>query len=589
MNEMSSVVESATLGGGKQDREISAQVRIANEPAGFFGRLNEWVSEGCSSILVKETRQALKSRQFIWTYIVLLVCVGGWVLLGLTFNRQYYAAGSELLVGFWFILGFPLGLIIPYSAYRSLAREFEDGTIHLISITTMKPYQIVVGKFGSAMLQLMIYLSVLAPCIMFTYMLRGINFWVLIMGLAISVGGSIFLTIVGLFLAGAFRSRAMSIGVSVLFVLALGWLYWLWCMAAIEFTTYGVMNYWEPGMTLAVYCVVAFFVSMAAILMMTSAAQISFPSNNRSTGIRGAMLVQQTLFLAAAVALLPMILPWVGDYTLVMMFIAAHYWLIMGFLMVGESSPMSRRVQRSLPQTLATRSMFSLMMPGAGRGFLFAVANAWACFLTLVAAGCFYRFLMPETEYIEAVTRYAGRLKQPPGIFQEVIGPCLINGLFTTYFLAVAYMAMQWFLRKSKREWSTGVGPTISLVFGVLFVAVLSVGTLIIHLSLFLDGPDFSDSPILVANWYWATIEFSKGTPHAFWFALFAVQAFVVIAFAFMVASRELLHKRIAIPERVAIDIESRKKIKTLPKGESIDEIFGELRPESKAAPGNSS
>ena len=113
--------------------------KISSEKSHWFERFNETCSEWCSSILVKETRQALKSRQFIWTYIVLLVCVGVWTVIGLTFSGNSYQIGPTLLIGFFMILGFPLAVIIPFSAYRSLAREFEDGTISLISITTMKP------------------------------------------------------------------------------------------------------------------------------------------------------------------------------------------------------------------------------------------------------------------------------------------------------------------------------------------------------------------------------------------------------------------------------------------------------------------
>jgi len=199
------------------------------------------------------------------------------------------------------ILGFPLGLIIPFVAYRSLAREFEDGTINLISIITMKPYQIVIGKFGSAFLQMLIYPSVLAPCICFTYMLRGISLNQIVLGISICIGGLICLTVLGLFLAGVFRSRTLGVGASVLFVLLLGWLYYYyyyyyyyccWCELMGQFTRYSSSSDFED----------AEFVTHAMLLL------------------------------------------------------AGHYWLGMGFMMIGESVFVFRRVQRTLPRTFLSRS-----------------------------------------------------------------------------------------------------------------------------------------------------------------------------------------------------------------------------------------
>ena len=258
MNESSSAIESAiesaSLGSKLADGDSKeSNLIIAGEKTTALAKFNERLSEWCSSILVKETRQALKSRQFIWTYLALMICVGVWTVFGLASSRNQYDAGRDLLAGFWVILGFPLALIIPFSAYRSLSREFEDGTINLISITTMKPYQIVTGKFGSAVLQMLTYLSVLAPCICFTYLLRGISISQIVLGLLICVGGSICLTVLGLFLAGVFRSRTLGVGVSVLFVLFLGWLYYGWCEIIYEIMRFSNGTTDEPEFWIVAY------------------------------------------------------------------------------------------------------------------------------------------------------------------------------------------------------------------------------------------------------------------------------------------------------------------------------------------------
>ena len=586
MNDVPSAIQSASLGSDADSKApdgSQSNLNIATQKTSALARFNERLSEWCSSILVKETRQALKSRQFIWTYLAILVCVGVWTVLGLSTSSSQYEAGRELLIGFWVILGFPLGLIIPFGAYRSLAREFEDGTINLISITTMKPHQIVVGKFGSAFLQMLIYLSILAPCVCFTYLLRGIGIHQIVLGISIAVGGSICLTVLGLFLAGVFRSRTLGVGVSVLFVLFLGWLYYGWCQVTYEITRYGDAQYSEnPEFVILTYGMVAFFGSTAALLLVTSAAQISFPADNRSTKIRIAMFVQQILFFAFAIMLVP-IGPRSDFVVCGLLLWAGHYWLIMGFLMIGESAFLSRRVQRTLPRSFASRSLFSLFMPGSGRGFLFAVANIWTCAIVLLLVVLFRDWLLDDFSRQNYVARWGGTANW--SVSEELILQTVISCLFVTWFLSIIYLTMRYYDSR-KSDWSTGVGPTVSLLLGALFVAFLSIGSFVLHMNTVGWQSNNTMTMPLVLNWYWVTTELAdsglSGTffNQAIWYLLFALLKILVIGIAFAVASRELLVRPIAVPERV--QIENQKPISSnVAVGESIDEIFGELKNKS--------
>jgi hypothetical protein len=136
----------------------------------------ERLGEQLNPILVKEARQALKSKQFAVTFTLLLLCGWGWSLLGIAMLSPgvYYApAGPFMLVGYYFVLAVPLLVVVPFAAFRSLASEREDGTYELLSITALSPRLIVTGKLGSALLQMMVYYSALSPCIVFTYVLRG--------------------------------------------------------------------------------------------------------------------------------------------------------------------------------------------------------------------------------------------------------------------------------------------------------------------------------------------------------------------------------------------------------------------------------
>jgi len=589
MSDLSSIVEQGGLGGESTPPSGRPALKLASAPTGKLAMLNEWSSEFCSSILVKETRQALKSRQFIWTYFLLLLCVGVWTVLGLTMNNSDYRnldyrVGRELLIGFWVILGFPLGLIIPFGAYRSMAREFEDGTIQLMSITTMKPYQIVIGKFGSAMLQMLTYLSVLAPCILFTYMLRGISLTQIVLGLSICVGGSICLTILGLFLAGAVRSRALGIGASVLFVLLLGWLYYGWCVISYEMTEYsGSLTSNGSGFWLATYCFVFVFGSMALLLLVAAASQISFPSDNRSTAVRIVMMLQQILFLAIVVAFLPEVYFFQDEFCLGMTFVIGHYWLVMGLLMVGENPFISRRVQRTLPRSIFSRSIFSFFMPGSGRGYLFAVCNLWACSLILVLLCAFDESFISEKQ----LSQYVGRWNGVPGTLptRTVIGPGVVlsvmaNCVFVTWFLSMVFLTVRYLFKKKLADWPPGTGPLVSLLMGAMLVAFITIGSFILHFNL-VDYDFRNDSSVwLVPNWYWSVVDISQGRTYfdqLFWIIPFLAVVGGTVLVALYIAARDLLEKPIEVPERVKIEL--RRSPNKLGKGESIDEIFGELKP----------
>ena len=135
-------------------------------------------SERLNPIVVKEARQALKSRQFTITFTLVLAACWLWSMLKLALlgpSAYYLSDGRELFFGYYIILSFATLVIVPFGAFRSLTSEREDRTYELLSITTLRPRQIVSGKLAAAVLQMLVYLSAVSPCLAFTYLLRGID------------------------------------------------------------------------------------------------------------------------------------------------------------------------------------------------------------------------------------------------------------------------------------------------------------------------------------------------------------------------------------------------------------------------------
>ena len=565
-------------------------------PSSSSHRFRDWLSDRFSSIMVKEARQALKSYQFFITYSIVVVTVAIWTAVmffgdsGRFSQTNWEDVSRNLFQGYCVILGIPLCVIVPFSAFRSLAREYEDGTIQLISITTMKPYQIVLGKLSTAMLQMVIYLAVIAPCIALTYILDGISYPMIGLVLLIAVGGSIFLTILGLLLAGASRSYALGMGISVFFVLGLGLLYIGWLtmlndmLRGYGFNANELLS--DEGQ-LGTYGFTAFFGSIAVLMLTAAAAQISFDSDNRSTPIRIAMLFQLTLFVAFLVMIEALIRR--PEALFGMSLISTHFWLIVGCMLVSEKPGLSNRVQRKLPKSLVGRSFFSLLMPGPGRGYLFAAGCLFASILTSMAIGS-----CSDWFPISPIRNFYGG--PAPSEWSLILIGTVITCLYPLFYLSVVYLWMS-FLRKYSRLQSTGaLAPFIGLVSGFLLVLMISL----IAYTLWTNFEKPYGSPSYYSpqasffgcfNWYIAINVigdkvFSSGTATQLSSELHHFLPFMAIAipttfFAALLAIRELRYQPTAAPVRVIEEIEQdqaqRRAAPALPEGESIDEIFGVL------------
>ena len=212
-------------------------------------------------------------------------------------RRLLRPSGPFMLTGYYVVLAVPLLLIVPFVAFRSLAAEREDGTYELLSITTLSSRQIVTGKLGSAILQMLVYYSALSPCIAFTYLLRGIDILTIVLLLGYTFLASLLLC--GRGPAGGGRAReparaGPAVGGAadgpggahrhVVRDRRLGD-----ASNARSCRSTKTVSGSRKGVILS------FYVSYLVLFVLAAAAQLSFASDNRSTKLRIVMLVQQLL------------------------------------------------------------------------------------------------------------------------------------------------------------------------------------------------------------------------------------------------------------------------------------------------------
>ncbi len=567
--------------------------RLVDPPA---GRLEGWiarVADWCSPVLIKEVRQALKSRSFLITFMLLLLAAVIWSLLGMSLAGagEFRSVGGMMLLGYLWILGFPLVIVVPLSAFRSMGREFEEDTLHLVSITTMSPRQLVVGKLLSALAQMAIYLSAVAPCIAFTWLLRGVDVVGIGFALLLVVTGSAALSALGLFLGAISRSSVFRFVMTVLLIAGLIFLYCMWCALRV-----GIESGEFGGVDVAIQMHVAFLVVFGTsgwLFLETAAAAISFPADNRSTRPRIAMLAQCGLLVVMALgvaghanaeftamsgqqSLLPTMLLGSG-------MAACMYWLVMGSMLCGEPGRLSLRVRRSLPRTLPGRLGLTLLFPGGGRGYFFAITNmiGW-CGGTILAALLMEGIIPVWLDGLSRGLSWNQLLSESPG-FERMFGSVLFgNGMqegpdigfpllglaYGVIYLSATFLFVRLFVALRVRV--TPVAGLLTLVM-VLVLAVL--GGLIAELlrQRWLDS-SFEPTILSLPNLFVVfgdAIEDGAG----FWLALLTPAAAILMLGCLRFALPELLDDVVQVPQRVVEELEQPVEPR-LERGEQIEEIF---------------
>jgi len=504
----------------------------------LLGRLSEWLNP----ILVKETRQALKSRQFAVTFTLVLLCAWIWSWFGMAImigpGVRYAAEGMTMFNGYYVILSFAVLVIVPFGAFRSLASEREDGTYELLSVTTLQPRQIVSGKLGSAVLQMLVYFSAIAPCLGFTYMLRGIAFPLILYVMADLFLVSLGLSMVGMLVATATQEKHWQIVLSVVLIFGLGYVFLMGCVIVIGSLGFGeAIPMDDPDFWIANLGMLTGYLGYFALFYFATAAQLNFASNNRSTLLRVVMLVQQATLVG-----------WMGwgyfqqgdlPYLMILLTVSGIHWYVMGAFLSGETGELSRRVKRQLPQSFLGRAFLTWFNPGPATGYLFAVVNFLTIYGISLAALFVGELVFPNRTSWGFGTNYN----------QTVVAYGLLSVSYMVAYLGIGRLLIG-LLRKV---------TVVSMPVGVLlhFMLVLAGTGIPMTIHFMTPGMRNDYSLIEMSNPFWTLAELggrARGlTPEM----LVAVCTVTVVAVVVLLANlpsvvAAVRHVRIAKPRRVA-------------------------------------
>ncbi|MFL5357688.1 ABC transporter permease [Archangium sp.] len=261
------------------------------------GWMERW-GDRLNPLVVKEVRQGVRSRVFWASFgLMLLSClILSMVAYASSRDSGLTTQGQGFFFGFFVCLGVVHFFIIPYSAYRSLAREREDETWVLLILTGLGPRRILRGKVASFLVQAGLYASAVGPFLLFSYYLNGIDLPTILVVLVLGLCWLVFLTVVAVgaaTLADGRMGRAF-VHLVLLALLGLAVMYGLTSAFVLSEQGYRFLTREKDLSTFA--C--AFLWAMLTygwLLFETAAARLSLPTENYSRGPRLAFVLQVLL------------------------------------------------------------------------------------------------------------------------------------------------------------------------------------------------------------------------------------------------------------------------------------------------------
>ena len=330
----------------------------------------EGLGDRFNPIVVKEMRQVLKSRQFVGTFLLLLLAAWAGSIFGVSSLGASIDYGSPALTfyaGFLFALSAASLVIVPFWTFRSIVEERTETTLELLQITALSPVEIVHGKTLSAMVQVLVYYCALAPFIAFTAPVAGFRRCPCrLFADHAAHHGACFSMIALAIGAHARKATSQAFGSLVVIALAFGGMmgFFSFMTAAGENIRFDDGDTWW-GLALVVYL----GLSSGYLCQQGAVAQLTFESDNRSTRIRVAATAQWLVSWIGLLAFLFMrARPQLStEGSVVILTASVTYITMMGLFFASEPDSLSRRVSRGLPRSRTLRVVWAPFLPGGAR------------------------------------------------------------------------------------------------------------------------------------------------------------------------------------------------------------------------------
>lgn len=341
---------------------MSAEVA---RPPDAFDRFGEHLADRVNPIIVKEVRQGLRTRVFwIFFSLMLVACLFISLFAFAASDGIADRAGQPAFIAYFVALGFVQFFVIPYAAYRSMAREAEDETWVLLTLTGIGPRKILAGKLGSSVLQGSLYASAATPFLLFSYFLNGIDLPTIIVGVFVSIAYQVFLVAVSVSLATLAESRIVR---ALLHFVLLGVLLQglgLGITGAVLIGEFAQRISSTSAFWLTALSVLFGMVTTGLLLFEAAAARLSLPTEDYA---RGPRLIYVAQFLGAlGLFIWGFFLSNEGEVLTAGSVTLSLYSTLVGLFVASDRDGMAK-------VHWATGGRASLLRPGGFRGYLLVV------------------------------------------------------------------------------------------------------------------------------------------------------------------------------------------------------------------------
>lgn len=434
------------------------------------------------ALLVRELQQALSGRIFpvmlVLSLLAMLLLVVG--VLGDTHGML--TRGADAFTAVLTVLSMLVCGVVPLQAFFATRQEAVGESAESLLLTRLSPWAIVRGKLTATNAYMLLWVSLAAPLVALTWLLRGVSVPQVLLGLLIVMLGSTVISALAVAVGTLARFERMS---SLVNLLGLGGI----LSAAFAWTA--LMNAWVSGSFLrlggegiAVLLGIALPTLVFAILVARS--QFTHPFENRSTHFR--VLLPVALILAFAV-----MAPFVADdgpYLAALLMVAVA---LAGFLIFAatEEDGLSPWLALRVPKLPLRAGLAAPLLPGGARGLLWGL-----CMSALLVAG------IAVTE-LRTGDRYGVFGPAPPSTYGS--GSARVVVLICLY--ALFYGALGSLVRPKLRAGTAGNWIARGFVLGL--IVVLSVVPMLLQLLL---ASTLDWTPLQVFNPFWTIDEASESS-----------------------------------------------------------------------------
>ena len=349
------------------------------ETPSLWDRLSDWVNP----ILVKETRQALKSRGFVLTFMLLLIAcwIGSFVgALAASRSLEYFAYAQQFFTYYYIPLAIAVAAIVPFLSLNSMLAERQDDTFEMLSITTLNARRIVNGKLNSALVQSLLFYSAITPFIAFTSLLQGFLVTPVLVLLVVTLFVSLAFCSLGLLVSMLTRNRMLQGFFTLCFLAFLGFSLWFIIAAIFDSFIWMIPNDWQALGVIAGICML--LTGIIFLCREITVALVTFETDNRSTGIRFTCTILIILSWLAIPVIHYSSSTGIHSHDLVYFVV---YWTIgtcfvlipVVLFICTEPLTMSRRVKKQVVSVAKSAGVFALpFLPGSARGYVYVVGHA---------------------------------------------------------------------------------------------------------------------------------------------------------------------------------------------------------------------